>query len=123
MLRFEPTIRKILALIAKDRQTVMFSATWPPEVVQLSVDFISNPMRVHIGSDELVASESISQIIDIINEDDKPRRLLSTITTYKDQRILIFASTKARVDNIVNSLIDSGYTATAIHGDKSQDER
>ena len=61
-LGFEPAIRAIAQVTRADRQTLMFSATWPPGVGKLAADFLANPTRVNIGSAELAASHSIAQV-------------------------------------------------------------
>jgi superfamily II DNA/RNA helicase len=58
---FEPQIRQIIAHIPKERQTLMFSATWPREVKRLAGDFLKNPIQITIGSDELTANKRIEQ--------------------------------------------------------------
>ena len=61
-LGFEPDIRKIVAQINKKRQTLMFSATWPTAIQQLASEFLDNPVRVTIGSEELTACRAVTQI-------------------------------------------------------------
>lgn len=71
---FEPQIRKILSQIRPDRQTCMWSATWPKEVRQLASDFLNDFIQVNIGSLELSANHNIQQIVEIINDYDKRDR-------------------------------------------------
>ena len=61
-LGFEPAIREIASGTRADRQTAMFSATWPPGINKLASEFLANPARVNIGSAELAASHSITQV-------------------------------------------------------------
>lgn len=68
---FEPQIRKIIGQIRPDRQTCMWSATWPKEVRQLASDFLNDFIQVNVGSPELSANHSIQQIVEIINDYDK----------------------------------------------------
>ena len=63
-LGFEPHIRSIAAQTRADRQTLMFSATWPAEVQRLAMEYLANPARVVIGSHSLSASHSVSQVFD-----------------------------------------------------------
>lgn len=60
-LGFEPHIRAIASKVRADRQTLMFSATWPSEVQKLAFDYLSMPVRITIGSQDLSASHSVTQ--------------------------------------------------------------
>ena len=60
-LGFEPHIRAISSVVRADRQTLMFSATWPTAVQQLAANYLSNPVKVTIGSQDLAASHSVTQ--------------------------------------------------------------
>ncbi len=68
---FEPQIRKIVDQIRPDRQTLMWSATWPKEVQALARDYLQDYIQVNIGSLELSASHNVKQIIDICVENEK----------------------------------------------------
>lgn len=68
---FEPQIRKILGQIRPDRQTLMWSATWPKEVKKLAADFMDNPIHLNVGSLNLSANHNILQIVDICQEHEK----------------------------------------------------
>ncbi|KAL3232482.1 ATP-dependent RNA helicase DBP2 [Nakaseomyces bracarensis] len=123
---FEPQIRKIVDQIRPDRQTLMWSATWPKEVQQLASDYLNDPIQVQIGSLELSASHNITQLVEVVSEFEKRDRLtkhLETASEDKDSKILIFASTKRTCDEITSYLRQDGWPALAIHGDKDQRER
>merc|ERR1719348_2195587 len=68
---FEPQIRKIIGQIRKDRQTLMFSATWPKEVRRLAEDFLENHVQINVGALQLTANHNILQIIDVCMEFEK----------------------------------------------------
>jgi len=68
---FEPQIRKIVSQIRPDRQTLMWSATWPKEVKQLAEDFLGNYIQINIGSLELSANHNIRQVVDVCDEFSK----------------------------------------------------
>ncbi len=68
---FEPQIRKILSQIRPDRQTLMWSATWPKEVRRLAEYFLDSYVQVNVGSLELSANHNINQIVQICSESDK----------------------------------------------------
>uniref|UniRef100_A0A804LEX2 Helicase ATP-binding domain-containing protein n=1 Tax=Zea mays TaxID=4577 RepID=A0A804LEX2_MAIZE len=77
---FEPQIRKIVAQIRPDRQTLYWSATWPREVEALARQFLQNPYKVIIGSPELKANHSIQQIVEVISDHEKyPRYVWLTV--------------------------------------------
>ncbi|KAJ2897637.1 ATP-dependent RNA helicase dbp2 [Coemansia aciculifera] len=123
---FEPQIRKIVDQIRPDRQTLMWSATWPKEVQQMARDFLDDYIQVNIGSLELSASHLIKQIVEVIPEESKRQRLSSHLERIMDQRdnkSIIFAMTKRNADDITRNLRQDGWPALAIHGDKSQSER
>lgn len=123
---FEPQIRKIVDQIRPDRQTLMWSATWPKEVQSLARDYLTNPIQVTIGSLELSASHTINQIVEVVSEFEKRDRLvkhLESSTANSEAKVLVFASTKRACDDLTNYLRSDGWPALAIHGDKQQDER
>lgn len=64
-LGFEPHIRAIAQQTRADRQTLMFSATWPPSIQKLASEFLSDPVKVTIGSADLSASHSVSQVLTV----------------------------------------------------------
>ena len=123
---FEPQIRKIIEQIRPDRQTAMFSATWPKEVRKLAEDFISDYIHITIGAAELTANPNIKQIVELCEEHDKENRLkqiLNEIMNYRDSKAIVFAETKKRVDTYSKFIRDLGYHCLTIHGDKKQVER
>ncbi|PWW75458.1 P-loop containing nucleoside triphosphate hydrolase protein [Tuber magnatum] len=123
---FEPQIRKILGQIRPDRQTCMWSATWPKEVRQLASDFLNDFIQVNIGSLELSANHNIQQIVEVINDHDKRDRLikhLEKVMDDKNSKCLIFTGTKRTADDITRFLRQDGWPCLAIHGDKQQTER
>ncbi|KAK6911895.1 Helicase, C-terminal, partial [Dillenia turbinata] len=121
---FEPQIRKIVNQIRPDRQTLYWSATWPKEVEQLARQFLYNPYKVVIGSEDLKANHAIRQIVDIVSESQKYNKLVKLLDDIMDgSRILIFMDTKKGCDQITRQLRMDGWPALSIHGDKSQAER
>ncbi|KAF8331477.1 P-loop containing nucleoside triphosphate hydrolase protein [Cantharellus anzutake] len=122
---FEPQIRKIVSQIRPDRQTLMFSATWPKDVQKLAAAFLKNPMQVNIGSTELTANHNIEQILEICTEYEKRGKLLKHLDQISSEnaKVLIFVATKRVADEITKFLRQDGWPALAIHGDKEQRER
>lgn len=122
---FEPQIRKIVDQIRPDRQTLMFSATWPKEVQRLAHDFLNNYIQVNIGSTELAANHNVKQVIEVCSEYEKRGRLVKHLDyiSQENAKVLIFTSTKRVADDITKYLRQDGWPALAIHGDKQQQER
>ncbi|EIM21267.1 p68 RNA helicase [Wallemia mellicola CBS 633.66] len=122
---FEPQIRKIVEQIRPDRQTLMFSATWPKEVKALAHDFLTNMIQVNIGSLELSANHNVKQIIEVCSDFDKRGRLVTHLDqiSQENAKVLIFIGTKRIADDLTKYLRQDGWPALAIHGDKQQQER
>ncbi|KAJ7569342.1 hypothetical protein O6H91_01G073900 [Diphasiastrum complanatum] len=121
---FEPQIRKIIAQIRPDRQTLYWSATWPKEVESLAHQFLHDPYKVIIGSQDLKANHAIQQIVEVVSEHEKYQKLIKLLEQIMDgNRILIFMETKRGCDQITRQLRMDGWPALSIHGDKSQAER
>ncbi|XP_062116163.1 DEAD-box ATP-dependent RNA helicase 30-like [Humulus lupulus] len=121
---FEPQIRKIVAQIRPDRQTLYWSATWPREVEVLARQFLRNPYKVVIGSTNLKANQSINQIVEVMTDMEKYNRLIKLLKEVMDgSKILIFIETKKGCDQVTRQLRMDGWPALSIHGDKNQTER
>ncbi|KAL2012653.1 hypothetical protein VTN00DRAFT_178 [Thermoascus crustaceus] len=123
---FEPQIRKIVSQIRPDRQTCMWSATWPKEVRQLAQDFLHDYIQVNIGSMDLSANHRITQIVEIVSDFEKRDRMIKHLERIMDNRtnkVLIFTGTKRIADEITRFLRQDGWPALSIHGDKQQNER
>ncbi|KAK2072322.1 hypothetical protein P8C59_006681 [Phyllachora maydis] len=125
---FEPQIRKIISQIRPDRQTLMWSATWPKEVRNLASDFLNDFIQVNIGSMELAANHRITQIVEVVSEMEKRDRMIKHMEKIMDDKdssnkILIFTGTKRVADDITRFLRQDGWPALSIHGDKQQNER
>uniref|UniRef100_A0A667XC93 RNA helicase n=1 Tax=Myripristis murdjan TaxID=586833 RepID=A0A667XC93_9TELE len=123
---FEPQIRKIVDQIRPDRQTLMWSATWPKEVRQLAEDFLKEYVQINVGALQLSANHNILQIVDVCNDgekEDKLIRLLEEIMSEKENKTIIFVETKRRCDDLTRRMRRDGWPAMGIHGDKSQQER
>lgn len=129
---FEPQLRKIVGQIRPDRQTLMFTATWPKDVVTIAREFLKeDPVQVNIGTLDLTANRNISQTISICEETEKKGLLFKALDEMRrsspDQRslpkTLIFVETKRKADEICGDLRYDGLPAVAVHGDKGQSER
>jgi len=123
---FEPQIRKIVSQIRPDRQTLMFSATWPKEVRKLANEFQKDPVFLNVGSLELSANHNIRQVIEVIEESKKADRLyklLDAIVKEEEPKTMIFVETKRKADSLFSQMRQKGWSVLCIHGDKSQAER
>jgi len=122
---FEPDIKKIMSYLPKKRQTVMFSATWPEEIRALASQYLKNPTKVIIGSDDLSANVRVTQHVELIDPRGKDRRLEQLLTNYhKDEnRILIFCLFKKEAARVERNLYNRGWNVKAIHGDMAQPQR
>ncbi|XP_012681356.1 probable ATP-dependent RNA helicase DDX17 isoform X2 [Clupea harengus] len=123
---FEPQIRKIVDQIRPDRQTLMWSATWPKEVRQLAEDFLRDYVQINVGALELSANHNILQIVDVCMDSEKESKLLQLmeeIMAEKENKTIIFVETKKRCDDLTRRMRRDGWPAMCIHGDKSQPER
>jgi ATP-dependent RNA helicase DDX5/DBP2 len=121
---FEPQIRKIVKEISARRQTLMYTATWPKEVRKIAADLLNKPVQVNIGNvDELVANKSITQNVEVVQYNEKQRRVEQIVRSQEPgSKIIIFCSTKKMCDMLSRNL-NRQFGAAAIHGDKSQGER
>jgi ATP-dependent RNA helicase DDX5/DBP2 len=124
---FEPQMRAIMSQIRPDRQTLMFSATWPKEVRQLAADFMDHPHHITVGAEGLAANHDVVQIIDCVEVHHKQEKffeVMKKITAAAPKtKILVFSSTKWNADVLAEAMESNGFPAKAIHGDKSQGER
>lgn len=120
---FEPQIRKIICSLTPERQTMMFSATWPKEIQKLAADFLVNPVHMIIGSKELTTNSNIKQIIIKCEEYEKLSKCQETLREHNTKKIIIFTKTKRTTDDLADNLKMKGMEAYSLHGDKAQNQR
>uniref|UniRef100_A0A7S3JTY3 RNA helicase n=1 Tax=Aureoumbra lagunensis TaxID=44058 RepID=A0A7S3JTY3_9STRA len=121
---FEPQLRKIVSQIRPDRQTLMWSATWPKEVRTLANDFLKDYYQVTVGSLDLAANTDIEQIIHVVEDATKYKRMVDFLHDRPaNDKMLVFVETKRGADQLTRSLQKDRFSARCIHGDKSQAER
>ena len=122
----QPQIRNIVEQSgmphAPDRQTMMFSATFPPDIQRLASDFLSDYIFLTVGRVG-AASKDVTQTVEYVEENDKIDTLMRFLLTIEEGLILIFVETKRSCDYIEDVLCGRGFPACSIHGDKSQRER
>jgi len=123
---FERDIRAIIACTNVNRQTCLFSATWPESVCNIANEFLTKPIRVTIGSEDLAAGTNITQCVEVIDDQARLHRLGQLLTNYhstRKNRIIIFVLYKKEAARIEWKLQQKGWNCVSIHGDKSQDMR
>ncbi|KAJ3148651.1 RNA-dependent ATPase [Geranomyces michiganensis] len=127
-LGFEVAIKKIITHLTypQQRQTVMFSATWPQAIQKIANQYLINAVKVTVGSTDLSANKSIEQRVEVIDPYAKESRLLELLKLYhksRTNRILIFALYKKEAARLEQFLQRNGFTVAAIHGDLTQQQR
>eukprot|EP00392_Amoebophrya_sp_AT5.2_P004983 g4992.t1 len=127
---FEDQVRKICSQVRPDRQTLLWSATWPKSVQHLARDLCKNvPVHINIGALDLKANHRIEQRVEVFQgygaADQKRKRLNALLAEHMSQKhkIIIFAETKRGCDDLTRNMRYDGYAALSIHGDKKQEER
>merc|ERR1719412_3506940 len=124
---FEEDIRWIIGQTHPERQTCLFSATWPEAIRNLAQEFLTDPIKVTIGSDDLAANKRITQIVEVVQDDDKDEKLIEVLNKYSDKenykKILIFVQKKRDANDLELRLIHLGWWVGSIHGDKDQYQR
>src|SRR6266481_8430322 len=118
---FLPAIRRIAAILPKERQTMCFSATLEASVVHLVKDYMRNPVRLQFGS-TLKPSDNIRMQAFEVSADRK-QQVLNRLLAKEAGRCLVFARTKRATDRIAKNLNRDGFSAAMIHGDRSQSQR
>ncbi|MCH2226327.1 MAG: DEAD/DEAH box helicase [Candidatus Caenarcaniphilales bacterium] len=119
---FYEDMKTILSETPEDRQTVMFSATMNKKLMSLMEDFQNNPKHVNV-MDQKEQSKQIKQVYYQISPASKFEALKRLITFYNFESALIFCNTKIKVDELAEQLMNSKYTAAALHGDLDQKKR
>ncbi|KAJ9477543.1 Pre-mRNA-processing ATP-dependent RNA helicase PRP5 [Pseudozyma hubeiensis] len=124
---FEPQVMKIVNNIRPDRQTVLFSATFPKQMESLARKVLKNkPLEITVGGRSVVAAE-IEQIVEVRPESTKFHRLLEILgelyNREKDARTLIFVDRQEAADDLLKDLIRKGYVTMSLHGGKDQVDR
>ncbi|KAI9891833.1 MAG: pre-mRNA processing RNA-helicase [Vezdaea aestivalis] len=125
-LGFEPQVMKILGNIRPDKQTVLFSATFPPKMEALARKTLRKPVEIVVGGRSVVAPE-ITQVVEVRAEETKFKRLLELLGELYDKdeeaRTLIFVDRQESADALLRDLMQKGYPCMSIHGGKDQYDR
>ncbi len=119
---FIPDVERIVGLLSKNRQTLFFSATMPPEIRKLADAFLNNPIEVSVAPPASPA-ETVTQSLVVVAPEDKREALRRLIRSEDVKNALIFCNRKKDVDILYKSLTKHGFDAAALHGDMSQPKR
>jgi ATP-dependent RNA helicase RhlE len=119
---FLPDVRRILDRLPRERQTMLFSATMPPEVVALSRHFLRDPKLVQV-EERTVAAVGVTHLALPVPSHLKGELLLNLLEDQTMSSVLVFARTKHRADNLLRQLQHRGVQAGVIHGNRSQSQR
>jgi len=115
-------IKKIVAMLPKERQTLFFSATMPQEITRLADQMLRNPARVAV-TPQATTVERIAQRVIHTEKASKQALLAELLKSEPVERVLVFTRTKHGADKVVRGLQKAGFAAEAIHGNKSQNQR
>ena len=119
---FMPDLKRILALLPKQRQNLMFSATFSAEIKKLSTDFLVDPKLIEVARSN-ATSENVTQKVYLVGHDEKHALLAELLRGSNATQALVFTKTKLTASRIARQLHREGFAADAIHGDKTQLER
>nr|WP_269751622.1 DEAD/DEAH box helicase [Pseudophaeobacter flagellatus] len=121
-LGFIHALRKISALLPEERQTMLFSATMPKQMNEIANSYLQRPVRIEVSPPGKPAAK-VTQSVHFIAKAEKLSLLKELLTEHKDERTLIFGRTKHGMEKLMKTLEKSGFSAAAIHGNKSQGQR
>ena len=119
---FLPDVRRITGKLPQDRQTMLFSATMPPEIARLAQKLLHNPVEINVSPVSRPV-ELIAQRVYLVDKGNKSKLLAHLIHTLPIPQALVFVRTKHGADRVARHLNREGITAQAIHGDKTQNNR
>ncbi|GHD18593.1 DEAD/DEAH box helicase [Nocardiopsis kunsanensis] len=126
-LGFLPDIERILTKIPEQRQTMLFSATMPSEIVTLSRNYLTRPTHVRVGDDDEIDGNSmpggITQHAFRTHQMDKPEVLARLVQAEDHGQSMVFCQTKRACDRVAGDLKSRGFAAAAVHGDLGQSQR
>jgi len=119
---FLPDIKRILALLPQQRQSLLFSATFSEEIKKLATTLLKNPVSIEVAKRNSIA-ELITHVVHPVAHDHKRELLTHLIRSQNLQQVLVFVRTKHGASRLAQQLERDGITATAIHGDRTQAQR
>ena len=121
-LGFIHALRRIAPALGTPRQTMLFSATMPKQMEELSRAYLTNPRRVQVAPPGK-AADKVTQSLRYMDKGAKPAVLREILNRDRDALTLVFARTKHGAEKLMKGLVDDGFNAASIHGNKSQGQR
>ncbi len=121
-LGFIHSLRRIATLLPKARQTMLFSATMPKQMEEISRAYLTDPIRIETAPPGKPA-EKIDQCVHFIAQAAKTDLLIEHLDQHRDEAALVFGRTKHGSEKLMKALVAAGYAAASIHGNKSQGQR
>ncbi len=121
-LGFIHALRKIAPRLGTPRQTMLFSATMPKQMEEISRAYLTNPRRVQVAPPGK-AADKVTQSVHFLDKTEKPARLREILSRDIDALTLVFARTKHGAEKLMKGLVADGFNAASIHGNKSQGQR
>jgi ATP-dependent RNA helicase RhlE len=118
---FLPSVKRILKLVPGRKQTMLFSATFPPEVEELAAHSLVNPQRVVLGLSRPV--HTVSHALYPVAQHVKANLMLELLKRTSTESVLIFTRTKHRARRLAEQIEQAGYKVTSLHSDRSQGQR
>ncbi|MCV6597477.1 MAG: DEAD/DEAH box helicase [Mangrovicoccus sp.] len=119
---FIHALRKIAPALGTPRQTMLFSATMPKQMEELSRAYLNDPKRVQVSPPGKTA-DKIEQSVEFMDKAEKPTRLRDLLSEDLDARSLVFSRTKHGAEKMMKKLVAEGFNAASVHGNKSQGQR
>ncbi|RMH48956.1 MAG: DEAD/DEAH box helicase [Alphaproteobacteria bacterium] len=119
---FVHALRRIAPMLGSDRQTMMFSATMPKAMAELSRSYLDDPVRVEVSPPGKVA-DRVAHSVHFVPKAEKQELLIALLDGHRDDRALVFLRTKHGAERLMKQLERAGFAATSIHGNKSQGQR
>ncbi|HVK94053.1 MAG TPA: DEAD/DEAH box helicase [Noviherbaspirillum sp.] len=119
---FLPDLQRIINLLPKQRQNLMFSATFSPEIKKLANSFLKDPVTIEVARSNATA-DNVTQALYKVEEDAKPDAVAHIIRERGLKQVIVFSNTKIGASRLSRHLEKEGIKASAIHGDKTQGER
>ncbi|MCJ0762214.1 DEAD/DEAH box helicase [Variovorax terrae] len=119
---FLPDLQRILSYLPKQRTTLLFSATFSPEIKRLAGSYLQDPVTIEVARPNETAS-TVEQRFYSVSDDDKRRALKQIVRQRGITQAFVFVNSKLGCARLARSLEREGMKTTALHGDKSQDER
>ncbi len=119
---FLPDLQRIINLLPKQRQNLMFSATFSTEIKRLANSFLNDPVTIEVARSNATA-DKVTQVVYKVSEENKREAVAHILRQRELKQVIVFSNTKIGASRLARGLEQEGMKATAIHGDRTQQER